>query len=486
MPKSPVDRLIADLDGAPPRPVYLVGGDLVAAEPQAVRLAEAVAEKVGCSVESYRRPTDLSSLFADLRTLALFASAKVVLAIDTAILADTAAAADLIDQAASGLPVDGSDVELSGAQREAASRLMQALHVFGIETGSGEASELLSGLPKWALQGGRTVRKKKARGRSPKEIEKLRAELPLLLEAGRSSGLVGAAEGDLAELGELVGGAMPEGHCLILAESAVAKDHPLAQSLKAQGVLVETAKVSAGRGGDWQGLGALIAELERETGVGIERGALQELAKRTLRGTGNFRDKSADTESTARLAGEYRKLASLARGAGGARIERWQVVEAIKDRGEEDVWQILDAIGTGRGGEATSRYLRLIEGADDPIAQRLSFFSLLATFCRQLSAIAGVARVTRSPPGVRSYNQFKDRVAPRLQSDLPDGAANPLAGLHPYRLHRAYLAASGIDRQELLRLPWRVLETELRIKGEASNADAAVIALISHVVASRL
>ncbi|MEO1367144.1 MAG: hypothetical protein AAFX50_08185, partial [Acidobacteriota bacterium] len=162
------------------------------------------------------------------------------------------------------------------------------------------------------------------------------------------------------------------------------------------------------------------------------------------------------------------------------------VEETTKDRGEEDVWQILDAIGNGRGGEAITRYKRLIDGADDPIGQRLSFFGLLASFCRQLSAVAGVARSVRAQPGVRSYNQFKDRVAPKLQGELEGGVKNPLGGLHPFRLHKAYLAASRIDRQELMRLPWRVLETELRIKGESSDADGAVIALIGHLVASRI
>ncbi|MEM1181610.1 MAG: hypothetical protein AAGM22_24920, partial [Acidobacteriota bacterium] len=406
--------------------------------------------------------------------------------VDSAIVADTAAAADLIDQAADGLPIDGPDVELSGPQREAASRLMQALHVFGAETSGGNAAELIEALPKWAVQGGKKIRKKKPRGRAPKAMAQLRTELVTLLEAGYANGLVGAAEGDLAELGELVQGSMPDGHCLVLAESSVAKEHPVLKSLAEQGAIIETAKVQAGRRGGWEGLGDLVAELEQSTGVGIERPALDELARRTLRGTGDFRDKSVDKESTGRLAGEYRKLASLVQAQGATRISRRLVEETTKDRGEEDVWQILDAIGNGRGGEAITRYKRLIEGADDPIGQRLSFFGLLASFCRQLAAVAGVARSVRAQPGVRSFNQFKDRVAPKLQGELEGGVKNPLGGLHPFRLHKAYLAASRIDRQELMRLPWRVLETELRIKGESSDADGAVIALISHLVASRL
>ncbi len=482
---STVDQLIARLGDQPASPVYLVSGDLVVALPQAERLAKAVAEKAGCEVESHRRPM-LAPLFADLRTYSLFSTAKVILAVDTAVLADKAAAADLVDQAAEGLPIDGADVELSSGQREAASRLMQALHVFGIDTEAGVADEQIDMLPKWAFQGGRKLRKSKPRGRPAKQVKALREGLGLLLDAGRAAGLVGAAEGDLAEFGELVQGAMPEGHCLVLAEHAVGKDHPVVKSLAEQDALIEVARVSAGRGGDWQGLGELVSELERETGISIERPALMELARRTLRGTGGFGDKAADTESTSRLAGEYRKLASLAGGAGKPRIDRELVESTTKDRGEEDVWKILDAIGTGRGGDAVTRYRRLIDSADNPIAARLQFFGLLASFCRQLSAVAGMARIARVPPGVSNFNQFKSRHAPALQGATPGSGKNPLAGLHPFRLHKAYLAASRVDRQELLRLPWRVLETEQRVKGEVSDPDGAVVALISHLVASRI
>ncbi|MEO1367115.1 MAG: hypothetical protein AAFX50_08040, partial [Acidobacteriota bacterium] len=92
--KTTLEKLIDDIGAGRPRPVYLVGGDLVAAEPQAARLAEAVAGKVGCAVETHRRPPRLGPIFADLRTFSLFGGAKVVLVVDSAIVADTAAAAD--------------------------------------------------------------------------------------------------------------------------------------------------------------------------------------------------------------------------------------------------------------------------------------------------------------------------------------------------------------------------------------------------------
>ncbi|MDA8016193.1 MAG: hypothetical protein MPN21_01995 [Thermoanaerobaculia bacterium] len=470
------------------RPVYLVSGDLVVAEPQALRIAERLAEAAGCEVDVHRRPADLNRVFTDLQTFSLFASAKIVLVIDAAILADARSAADLVDEAAEGLPVSGADVELDGRGREAASRLMQALRVFGIDPESGSASSCLGELPEWAFQGGAILRKKKPRGRSKKQAGELKNDLAVLLEAGLRSGLLGIAEGDLAELGKMAEGGLPDGHALVLAERVAAEDHPVVQTLRKQHALVQVAQVTAGKRG-FDGLSDVVAELERTTGVGITRDALDELARRTLKQSGGWRDKGIDAESTGRFAGEYRKLANLAQAQGDGEltlIRRQLVEETVKDRGDEDVWKILDAVAEGRGDEALARYHRLMESSGDAMGARLSFFGLLAGFCRQLTAVAGMARSGKVPPGVRNYNQFKNRWAPVLQGETPDGAPNPLKGLHPFRLHRSYLAASQMDRGELGKLPWRVLETELQIKGEVTNADAAVAALLGRLVASRL
>ena len=83
-------------------------------------------------------------------------------------------------------------------------------------------------------------------------------------------------------------------------------------------------------------------------------------------------------------------------------------------------------------------------------------------------------------PGQRNYNRFKTQLAPRLQADVEAGE-NPLKGLHPYRLHRAYLAASRMSPQLVSVLPWRVLETELRMKGESRDAEAALTLLVSQL-----
>lgn len=480
-----LDEILRAIDAGEKRPVYLIVGEQVVSEAQATRVAEALAKASGCEVERHRRPAELGSILADLKTYSLFASAKVVLVVDAAILADEKAAAALIDQTEDVLPLDlEPGEELSMAAREAASRLLQALRVFGIDPRAGTPDGVLGGLPDWAFKGGPKYRKGHPRGRKKKDVTALKKGLEELLAGALEAGLTGFAESDLAELGGILKGGLPEGHALVLAETAVSREHPLVASLQSDGAAIFLDKVEASRDGDWQGLAPLVAELERETGAAIARNAVPELARRTLKQKGDFKSRQVDPESTSRFAAEYRKLASL---AGRDGITRQLVEESVEDRGEQDVFQILDALGYGRGGESLDRLRRYLSAADDPVGARLRFFSLLARFCRQLVAIAGLVQLQNMPWGEGNYRVFKDRFAPRLQGELLEGLPSPLAGAHPYQLHRAYLTASSICRNPRARvalseLPSWVLETELRLKGEASDGDAALVALLGRIV----
>ena len=472
--------------GALPRPVWLVHGDLVLAEPAAERLAAALATPTGAAVETHRRPPSLAPLLADLRTFLLFVPAKVVLAVDTAVLADRGAAAQLVDDAREVLPLPEGfdDRPLNARERLAASRLLQALRLFDVDPEEGPAAAAVGRLPEWALEGGKG-------GRKRKPSDELRAGLASLLEGARREGMRGWGSGDLAELSDVIQGGLPPGHALVLAERTVAAGHPILALLEERGTVARLAELEAARGGAWEGLADLARELERQTGVGVARDALDELARRTLRQAGDSRkggNAGARAESTARLAGEYRKLANLARGSGAQRIDRRLVEEAVEDRGEEDVWQLMDAVASGRSGEALDRLRRLLSGAEDPLQARLAFFGLFASFCRQLTAIRGMMRVARVPAGEENYSRFKARWAPALQGEiaLPEGKGkNPLAGLHPFRLHRAYLAASRLPERLLAHLPADVLDAELRLKGESAEADAALAEIVVRVATGR-
>ncbi len=470
-----LDELLREVAGGAAHPVYLVRGDLVVAEPQAMRLATALAEKNGCEVERYRRPASLAPILANLKTYSLFESAKVALVVDSALLADRKSAAELLDQAAQALPIAEGELDPTG--REAASRLLQAFHVFGVDPARGEGA--LDALPKWAYQGGARYRKKKPRGRPAKEVRALRKNLIDLVGAALEAGLAGFAEGDLAELGQIVSGGLPPGHALVLVEPSVAGDHPVVASLERLGASLVYGKVEAGRKGQWQGLEPLVKELAKECGVKIDRDAVGELAKRTLRQSGDFSSRRTDAESTARFASEFRKLAGLAR---DGRISRQNVEQTVEDRGDQDVWQILDAVGGGQGAEAMARLRRYLAAADDISRARLSFFGILVRFCRQLVAVAGLVKLHEIPWGERNYNRFKDRFAPLFQGELPHGGASPLAGAHPFQIYRAYQTAAAMPADEIAKLPWWVLETELLIKGDSTDPDAALSQLVGRLV----
>lgn len=480
-----VETFLARLtQGAPPFQVFLVHGDLVLAEPAARRIADALAKAAGldaAAVEVHRRPASLAPLLQDLRTFSLFATGKVVMTTDSAIFADRSAAGELLDDAAEVVPLADAARPLSTRERQGASRLIQALLLFDIDPYGGPPERPVSELPAWALEGGK-AKKGGGRARGKKQVEELRTGLAGLLEAARREELQGTGEGDLSALAEAIRSGLPPGHFLVLAESAVAKDHPVVGLLAERNAVLEMGHVESDRG-NWQGLELLAQELERQTGVGIAPDALSELARRTLRQESDKAGRSTggvDADSTARFAGEYRKLANLSEG----RIDRKLVEQTIEDRGEEDVWQLLDAIAAGRGGEALDRLRRLLGTAEDALAARLSFFSLLASFCRQLVAVRGMMRVARVPANEGNYARFKGSHAPALQSEIPTGGKNPLAGLHPFRLHRAYLAACRLPEPFLARLPSDLLETELQLKGESGEADVALARLVARLSAA--
>lgn len=472
------ERVLGSIEKGRIRPLYLVAGDRVLAEPAAIRIGQALGKSVGCEPEVHRRPADLGLILADLKTYSLFAPAKVVVVIESSVLADSGAAAELLDETLEALPIGTGSAELSGAERRAAGRLLQTLRLFQLDPEAGDTGEVLASLPPWAFKGGSRYRKTHGnRPRGPRQVEELKAHLAELLEVALASGLHGWAETDVGELAEAAEKGLPEGHSLVLVESVVAKQHPLVGTLEAQGVLAEVGRVEVAKGGGWQGLELLAGELERETGVSIADPALAELARRTILRS-SVRGSSAeavDTDSTSRFAGEYRKLATT---ASGDTIDR-QLVEAnVEDRGDEDAWKILDAIGAGDLRGALSRVRRLLGSAEDPIAARLSFFSLVASFGRQVAAVSALLDSTGVSRNETSYPRFKTQIAPALQSESAEGFKSPVAKLHPYRLFRVYQTACRIPASELADIPSRILQTELRLKGESSEPDAALTALI--------
>lgn len=435
-------------------------------------MAEALGKALGCAPQAVRRPDEIADVAADLRTFSLFADGKVVAVIESGVFADRATAATLFEEVRQQLPWSGGPDDLTGKARDAATRLLQVLRLFDLDPGALGFERAVAALPE-ALLAGKAARGGKGKG----DAEETRAALLPLLAAAVGSGLRGLGESAASLVADLVRDGLPERHALVLIESAVAEGHPVVEALTRREAVAFAGEISAGSRGGFEGLQALAGELERETGAGIERAALEALAKRTLRAEeGSFGGKGEiDPDSTARFAGEYRKLAAL---SGGGSIRLAVVEQNTEDRGQEDVFQMLEAIGSGRAAEALTRLGRYLGSAEDPLAARLQFFGLLASFCRQLVAVRGIAAAARVPAGERDYNRWKLKWAGAMQGEIAGLAKNPLAGLHPFRLHKAYLAAGRLEAATLDSLPAKVLETERRLKGDSGDPDAALAALV--------
>jgi len=457
----------------------VVHGDRALAEPAAARLASALGGTFGCVPQTLRRPDSLADVVADLRTFSLFADGKVIVVIESGVFADRASASQLFEEIRSELPWSGGAGDLKGGAREAALRLLQVLRLFDLDPRGAPPERLLAGLPD-ALLVGKAGRGARAKAGGAAEW---RGALAPLLAAAMEAGLRGIGQEDASQVADLLRDGLPDRQVLVLVESAIAEDHPLLAALERRGAAVAAGRLSSERGGRFGGLAPLVAELERATGAAIERAALDELAHRTLRAEGarGAAAGAVDADSAARFGGEYRKLAAL---SGGGRIGLALVEASVEDRGDEDVWQILDAIGAGRSEEALSRLQRRLAGAEDPIVERLSFFALLAGFCRHLVAVRGAQQLAGVSAGERDFNRFKQRIAPTLQGELPGLVKNPLAGLKEYRLFKAYVAAHRLAPEQLARLPERVLETERRLKGDSGDPEAALAQLVLELARS--
>lgn len=480
--KAPeIDAAVERIEGGDRQPLYLVIGEQVLASREATRIAEALAAAAGCEVAAHKGAAgaELGSILADLFTFSLFDSAKVSLVSGSAVFVDRDAAADLIDEAAKAVVDDSGPIgpfgdPLSSAERVAAGRLLQVFRLYGTDPLAGAAEEAVSSLPDRVLSGGKNLRKAGRRGRLKKQKVALKKGLATLLEAARAEDLSGWSEGILAELERAAEGGLPEGHALVLAERSVDREHPIVKRLVERKAVFAFDRLGLDRQGNPTGLDPIVAELARETGVGIDRAAAAELARRTLRKEG-WGASEADADSAARFAAEYRKLA-----AGmpeGDRIDRATVEESVVDRGEQDVWDVFNAIEAQKSGAALAALRRYFDSAADRRGERFRFLSLLAGRCQQLAAVHGIA-MAHGLPETRNFNGFKARVLPKLMAEWPGSTKKP----GPWPLFNLYKAAMARRSPEAVaamgELPWKVLETETRLRGGSGEDAAALEALV--------
>nr|MBP9824280.1 hypothetical protein [Thermoanaerobaculia bacterium] len=225
-----------------------------------------------------RRPDEIADVAADLRTFSLFADGKVVAVVESGVFADRATAAALFDEVRQQLPWSGGPDDLSGKARDAATRLLQVLRLFDLDPGALGFERAIAGLPE-ALLAGKAAR---GSGKGKGSVEETRAALLPMLAAAVGSGLRGLGESAASLVADLVRDGLPDRHALVLIESAVADGHPVVEALTRREAVAFAGEITAGKQG-FDGLPALASELQRETGVEIDRAALAALAKRTLR-----------------------------------------------------------------------------------------------------------------------------------------------------------------------------------------------------------
>jgi len=446
--------------------VVLVRGDRVLAEPAAARLATAIGREWAIEPHTLLHPERLDDLVADLRTMALFEPGKIVVAVESGLCADRDAAATLLEQVRDALPFEGGAEDLGGAARAAARGLLQLLRLFDVDPAASPPDRALAALPAALLTSGK--------GKSG--AEETRKQLAPLLAAALAAGLKGIGEGELSLVADLLRDGLPGRHLLILVESAAADGHPLVDALGERRAVLEAGRLSTGRRGI-EGLDALVGELAAQSGARMKRDAAEELARRTLRieeARGGVKG-AVDADSASRFRAEYLKLAGL---AGAEPIDRALVEDNVEDRGDEEVWSVLDEIAEGRPEGALARIRRRLAAAEDPLAEKLYLFSTLAGFARDVVRVGGAIELCAVARDVESKVTFEAKVAPRLQGKLEGVESNPLAKKKAFQLYRPYRAASRFSAMELAALPALALETELRLKGESDDPDSALAVLV--------
>ena len=311
-------------------------GDLVLAEPAARRVADALARAVGldaAAVEVHRRPASLSPLLQDLRTFSLFATGKVLLAVDSAVFADRNAAGELIDDAADVVPLAGATAApsraASGRRPRASSR--RSISSRSIPTPASPSGRSASS-PPGCSKGARRARERAAGRAARSRWRSCAARLAGLLDGGPARGSPGdRRRRPLRALARWSAAACLRGHALVLAESARGgrpSGRPAAGGARRR---ADGRAASSPSRGSWQGLDLLAGELERQTGVGITPDAMAELARRTLRQESDKSGRTTggvDADSTARFAG---RVPQARQPLAGERADRPQAGRA--DRG---------------------------------------------------------------------------------------------------------------------------------------------------------
>jgi DNA polymerase III delta subunit len=256
----------------------------------------------------------------------------------------------------------------------------------------------------------------------------------------------------------------PEGTVLLATAVDPPKGSDLLSELERRGILWDIRSEKTDRGALLARRGAAAA---RERGVAIEAPALEWLRRAT-------------DEDPRLFSAELDKLLEWA-GRGG-RVTRADAVAQVEDRGAEDVYAFLDALGRRGSGEALERLERLLSGrpirmgkerevdADDPF---LMLFSVLVGELRKMLYV----RSRLEEAGVRgfgaetSYQSYASRIHDALAEPVAPFSESPMSSGKPFGWYKVATRSVRYRVDELVGALRRAAEVDAALKESAASAE---------------
>jgi DNA polymerase III delta subunit len=339
------------------------------------------------------------------------------------------------------------------------------------------ARALLSALDLSAAEAAEETAEAAARRIRRKEEAPLLAEIlkELPEEKGGGAAVLKAALRVLLEKGN-------DGTVALLTATAPPRGVDLLQEIARSGLLLEAAV------GDQPepALRRLAQALAREREVAMDPGAVEQLLKRT------------DSQPAA-FSSELEKLLEWA-GKGG-RLRAADVDANVEDEASEDLYELFEAIGRRKAGDALERLERLFSGREVHAGGRrveqaeeeiwpIFFFGQLAAEVRRMLLVR--ARLEESGPGgfeaSMNFGAFQARVLPRLVAPSAPMGRSPFESArgdaHPYALYRAAQRCSRYTTPELARALARAADVDTRLKSSAPPLELLSV-FIGELIAGR-
>jgi len=354
----------------------------------------------------------------DLATLPLFPGPKVVLLRDPEFLAPKKGRTDALSKA--------REAWRAGRRKEGARRLL----ALAARAGWGPDELAAPGREAW---------------QSELNVELADVDVAFLKEVAafcKDEGLT-APEGDVTPLLDILGKDLPSGQMLVVAATDVDGKNPLVKWIADRGRLVERKVASKLKELD-------LSEISAEV-LGPSKKKLSRAAEATLkeRVGGNMR----------LLQSELEKLALYVE---GSVIEEGDVELLVAHAREEEFLELSDALQK----KDLQAALKYVEDAVGQGTHPLQLIGAVASITRSLLENHERLQAFSGGAAPRSYDQFKERVFPRIEEEAKAAKARVP---HPFAAFSAMKAASQYGRVRLLASLVACAEADFALKSSAGG-----------------